>query len=632
MQTIPSVQPATPHPTHPLIQPSELLAAPLRERIFSGPLSHFLSQILGIQGINQLYAAEAHQPPGFAFYQGLLRRLNVGIQVEPRLLQRIPPSGPLMAVANHPLGVLEGVALLYLLSQVREDSRAMANYLMVRVPQLRDAVIPVDPFGGPAATASNLAGMREALRWLRRGGALGVFPAGEVSYWNPREGRVEDPPWNPNVAALARRTGATVLPVYFRGSNGLAFQLAGLMHPRLRTLQLAREMLGKKNHQIEVRIGTPISAETLSEWGSDMECIQMLRRCTYLLGERSNKQSDNSASGYRLSGKAGPFLARPVAIVGPGDVLTREVDSLGEGALLARVGNLSVHAVKAQECPFVVQEIGRLRELAFRAVGEGTGKPRDLDTFDEHYQHLFVWNEESREVVGAYRAARIREVLDKKGQRGLYLTRLFRFEPGFFAQLGPALELGRSFVRQEYQRSPVALMMLWKGIAAYVARHPECTRLIGPVSISNAYSQCSRQILVDFLREYTQGHPLCNLVRPRNPFRPRRLRGWHPDLTRTLARELEDVSSLIAEIESDGKGVPILLRQYLKLGGRILAFNVDPHFCNALDGLIVVDLLETDPKALSRYMGKEQLEHFLAHHRRNRRDLLARDDESVSFR
>jgi putative hemolysin len=600
-----------------LIQPSELLVGPLRQRLFLAPLAQLLSQLLGIQGINELYAAEAHQPPGLPFYRGLLHRLNVDVRVDAQSLRRIPVSGPLIAVANHPLGVLEGVVLLYLLAQVRVDSRAMANYLMLRVPQLRETIIPVDPFGGPESTKANLASMRDALRWLRAGGALGVFPAGEVSHWNPRERRVEDPPWNPNIAALARRTGATVLPIFFHGSNGLAFHLGGMLHPRLRTAQLAREMLGKRDNRLEVCIGSPIAAESLKNWGSDSECIEMLRRCTYLLGEGVRGSQSATRTGLWRPSTVGPLLSRPLAKSAAMDLVSGEVSSLDASACLANVGALWVFEAGARECPNLVREIGRLRELSFRAVGEGSGKPRDLDRFDQSYRHLFVWNQESREVVGAYRAARVHEVLASRGPQGLYLPTLFKFQPGFFEALGPALELGRSFIRPEYQRSPAALLLLWKGIAAYVARHPECTRLLGPVSISNAYSQCSRQILVDYLRERA-GHPtLSGLVQPRKPFRALPLLGWHADLTRTLAQELDDVSSLIAGIERDGKGVPVLLRQYLKLGGRLLGFNVDPHFSNVLDGLIFVDLLETNVKALDRYMGKEEAARFLAGHGRN---------------
>lgn len=607
-----SPRPATSFTAEPplLIEPRELLALPLRGRAFSTPLAQLLSELLGIEAVNGLYAAVAHQPPGLSFYEAILREMNIRIDVDESDLRKIPRDGSLLAVANHPLGALEGIVLLLLLERVRPDVRMLANGLLSRIPQLGTTVIPVDPFGGSRAAQSNLPGMRAALSWLRQSHALGVFPAGEVSHWNARERRVVDPPWNPNIARLALRTGATVLPVYFSGANGFAFHLAGMLHPRLRTAQLARELLGKRDGEVRVRIGGPLSSSHLEACGSDEVCIGLLRNRTYLLGCRPGSQ-----------GRAQPtrWLPRPVGLplaprpVGPGaspSLVEREVDSLTGSAHLAEMGDFQVYLARAQDAPNVLREIGRLREITFRDAGEGSGKSLDLDRFDRHYQHLFVWNKARHEIVGAYRLALVHEVLTQQGPGGLYLHSLFHFRPGFFEQLGPAMELGRSFVRKEYQRSSAALPMLWKGIAAVVLRNPGCTRLLGPVSISNGYTPHSRQILVDFLTQ-RRLHPLSLYVRPRKPFQARRLLGWHSELAHLLLREVDELSGLIAEIEEDRKGIPVLLRQYLKLGGEILAFNVDPQFSNVLDGLILVDLLQADPKILARYMGKDQVAAFM---------------------
>jgi putative hemolysin len=607
MQFNPVAPPLTSPPAPPLIDPRELLFSALKRRIFSDPLARLLSQVLNIEGLNQLYSCVATLPPGIPFYEGILQELNVEVDLASPELARIPTKGPVLLVANHPLGALEGVVLILALTRVRSDARVMANYLMARVPQLAGPVIPVDPFGGAAATRANLSAMRDALHWLRGGGAVGTFPAGEVSAWNARERRVEDRPWNPNIARLARRTGASVVPVFFGGSNGLAFHLGGILHPRLRTAQLAREFLGKRDRRLAMHIGNPIDAETLAGWGNDEECIAMLRHRTYLLAARSTHAHGTKEFNNWVPRPANGLLRlKAVGPAQPQELLDREVLDLPASARLAEAGDLVVYSTTSPQSPAILREIGRLRELTFREAGEGSGKALDLDRFDRAYQHLFVWNRQAREIVGAYRLRMLQPEGRRQRPPDSYINTLFHFRPGFFEQLGPAIELGRSFIRREYQRSPNGLMMLWKGIAKLAREHPEHTRLIGPVSISNQYSACSRQILVHALGAQAKYHPLSPLVHPRKPFRHRRLPGWRPELTRMLPCESQALSALIAEIEADGKGMPVLLRQYLKLGGVTLAFNVDPQFSQVLDGLIVVDLLQTDPNLLSRYMGREE--------------------------
>jgi len=286
------------------------------------------------------------------------------------------------------------------------------------------------------------------------------------------------------------------------------------------------------------------------------------------------------------------------------------VASLSADALLAANGDLEVYCASAEAIPHLLQEIGRLRELTFRDTGEGTGKSSDLDLYDSYYLHLFVWNRARDEVVGAYRLGLADEILRRYDKKGLYTFSLFRYRQRLLHRINPALELGRSFVRPEYQRSFSPLLLLWKGIGTFVARHPRYRILFGPVSISNEYHSLSQQLMVAFLRDNSYQAGLARLVRPRRPFRNGRRRPEYAHI-----RDIEALSELIAQIEGDAKGAPILLKQYLKLGGRLLGFNVDRQFSDVVDGLIMVDLLETDPKVLQRYMGREQAEQFLAWHR-----------------
>ena len=289
------------------------------------------------------------------------------------------------------------------------------------------------------------------------------------------------------------------------------------------------------------------------------------------------------------------------------NVLASEVAALAHDQRLFQAGDLEVYVTPAHAIPAVMEEIGRLRELTFRAVGEGTGKSTDVDGFDACYLHLFVWNAAKHEVVGAYRLA------GTDVTRDLYTATLFKYTGGFLDKLGPALELGRSFVRPEYQRGFAPLLALWKGIGAYVARNPRYKTLFGPVSISNQYQSVSRELMVTFLERNTSLLDWADLISSRNPFK-RRSRA---SLPRAEGFDLEDLSDCVADLEPTRTGVPVLLRQYLKLGGKLLGFNLDPEFSNALDGLIVVDLSKTEPKLLERYLGKAEAAEFLKHQKGN---------------
>jgi len=300
----------------------------------------------------------------------------------------------------------------------------------------------------------------------------------------------------------------------------------------------------------------------------------------------------------------------PLATAAPPHLLAEEVERLPENRCLAQNGDLAVYLGMASEMPRLLREVGRLREVTFRKAGEGTGKSLDLDRFDNYYWHLLLWNKTRRELVGAYRAGNTSEILAERGISGLYTSTLFRYDERIFQKLGPALELGRSFVRPEYQRQYAPLLLLWKGIAGLIAMRPEIPVLFGAVSISNEYSKASREIIYRFFQARMQDDELAGLIEPRQPFRPAWLRHWDRRSMCHALRDLDELSQPITDVEADGKGLPILLRQYAKIGGKLLGFNVDRKFSNVLDGLVVVDLRQTDPAVLERYMGREAATRF----------------------
>lgn len=302
-------------------------------------------------------------------------------------------------------------------------------------------------------------------------------------------------------------------------------------------------------------------------------------------------------------------IAPPVAA----ELLAAEVDVLLHRRL-AESGDYALYSVEAREAPQLLQELGRLREATFRRAGEGTGRGLDLDRFDRYYWHLLLWNRAKRELVGAYRAGSTSEILPRYGVSGLYTSTLFRYDERVFDKIGPALELGRSFIRPEYQRQYAPLLLLWKGIARLVSMHPDLPVLFGAVSISNDYNRASREMIYRFFESQMKDDELSGMIVPRRPFRPGRLRPWDCRAMNAALHDIEDLSQPITDVEADGKGLPILLRQYAKIGGRLLGFNVDRKFSNVLDGLIVVDLRQTGAAVLERYMGREGATRFREHH------------------
>lgn len=567
-------------------------------------LPAFAGKFIPIDQARQLYESVCAAPQGFRL-ETLLAQMQVNLDVQPSDLERIPSKGPLVAVANHPFGMLDGIALAVLLLRVRSDVKLLANSVLEGIPELREHCIFVDPFHTASSADKNMKPLKQALAWLRQGGALAVFPAGEVSQWIVRQAQVTDPEWNTVAARLVRKTGASALPVYFRGRNSVRFQLLGLIHPRLRTLFLLQEFLQQRDKDLHIRIGSAIPSESIASLDSDEEATEYLRLRTYLLSYRGKKA-------ISLPAKMRAALPRkaqePIAPEVPQRFVAHDIAALPAERLLLENADFAVYAAHASELPHLLDELGRLREITFRAVGEGTGHSSDLDRFDAYYWHLLLWNKPKQELAGAYRAGNTDEIIRAHGIKGLYTNTVFRYDEQLFLKIGSALELGRSFVRPEYQRQYAPLLLLWKGISRFVATHPEAPVLFGAVSISNEYCSLSREMMVRYFEQRrvkeVDGREFDDLIQPRTPFRVPKLRRWDCGAICGALRDIDELAEPISDLEVDGKGLPILLKQYAKVGGRLVGFNLDRKFSDVVDGLVIVDLRQTDPAVLDRYMGK----------------------------
>src|SRR5262245_51076473 len=462
-----------------------------------------LEQFFFMNPLREIYSKVKHAE-GAGLLESLLNEMQIKLRVAPEELAAIPRSGPVLVVSNHPFGILDGAILGALLLRVRPDVKILTNYLVASIGELAKHCIYLDPFAKADSRRVNIAGLRQAVSHLKSGGMLAMFPAGEVSHWQFRHGEITDPDWNTDTARLARMTGATVLPVLFEGRNSVSFHALGLIHPKLRTIQLPKEFLNKVGKEIKIAIGTPVPVERIRRIPSDPQATSYLRWRTYLLGRRVRLDAE--------APKKPAFLLKSInvvnfvkhhppqavaAVVDPPDAqaVAAEIEQLGAAGEMDENRDFRVFVADGANIAQCLIEIGRQREIAFREAGEGTGKCLDLDRFDSYYKHLILWSKKDNRIAGGYRFANTGEVLRRQGLQGLYTTSLFWIDPEFFQNTGPALELGRSFVCHEYQRQYGSLLMMWRGIGSYLSQHPETAVLFGPVSMSSTYRRTSRELL-----------------------------------------------------------------------------------------------------------------------------------------
>ncbi len=522
-------------------------------------------------------------------------------------LARIPRQGPVVVMANHPHGLADGVVTMDFLLRARPDALVVGNKWLAQIPGIRPWLIEVNPFDPDQADLGNLAGTRRILSHLKAGGCILTFPAGEVSNLSLKHRAVRDSVWSPQVVRLARRANASIVPLHISGGNSRLFYSLGLLHPKARTLMLLREFHSHRGKVIHLRTAKAVPSAQLTDYPDDEEATSLMRlRCELL---SSRESAGKVAERRKLTESWAPLIA-PIMPA----LLRAELESLPPEDCLLTSGHFKVYRFLGSELPHTLREVGRLRELTFRSVSEGSGNECDLDPFDAWYDQLILWDDQTSQIVGGYRLGPTDRILPLKGKHGMYTSTLFEFKGDFFRRMDPALEMGRSFIRAEYQRKPTSLPLLWRGIGRYVARFPQYHLLFGPVSINPEYGQASKQLILSYLQNNRSADDLAPLVRGKNPPRAMSLHADDLEVLQKSAFDLEHVSGLVSDLEPDAKSLPVLLKHYLKLNGRLIAFNVDEGFGGCLDGLIVVDLTMTDPKLLAAYMGDEGAKAFLDYH------------------
>ncbi len=578
-----------------------------------------IEKIFGLAALNEAYERLHAFNDDRNFFERAIEVVPVRFEADPDEIAKIPRVGPLVVVSNHPLGCVDGIALGAILTRVRPDAKMILNSMLSPMDEINACSISVNPFGGNSATAQNVSAMKEIIKTLKNGGCVGTFPSGTVSYLHLRDRCITDPEWNTNIAQIARRTNASILPVFCEARNSWLFYLAGLIHPRLRTALLIREMFAAaKRKPLRIRIGSPIPPRKTAGFKTDEELTGWLRINSYILGGKNTKgtkASKKQISSFQKSmekffpKKEMQELILPVAP----EKMEREIAALPESCVMIAGEKISVYCAEAWQIKWTLLEIGRLREKTFREVGEGTGKSIDSDEFDQYYLHMFMWDAENRRIAGAYRIGRTDKIINSMGVQGLYASTLFKIRPELMERISPALEMGRSFIASEYQKKRSTLAILWRGIGEYLYRHPQYRTLYGPVSISTDYNSVSKDLIVQFLSEKKTSEELAKFVKAKKP--PKlRMKNIDRQTLMSCASDIEHISALVSEIEFDNKGIPTLLKHYLRLDGELLSFNVDPEFGSCIDGLIMVDMLKTDPKLMKSYMGARQTVEYRKFH------------------
>lgn len=560
--------------------------------------------IMGLNKINRLYANSAKYD-GKEFSESILKSFNVKYIIDDASLDNIPADGSCIFVSNHPFGGVDGLILYSIVSNKRDDFKIMTNFVLSYIPNLKEDFLPVNPFSNKGIMSS-FSGIRSAVEHIEKGHSLGIFPAGEVATYYGK-GIIEDLNWQPSAIKLIANAKVPVIPVYFHGTNSKFFHLIGRIHPFLRTLRLPRELINKQGKTITLRIGKSIPVSDIDMYQDHTELGEYLRSRCYAL-EANLPEAQKYLNENRL--KSVRSILAPLNV----GAILQELKSHPE-SLLFEVASFQCYLLDYDQIPTLMYEIGRKREEAFRAVGEGTNREIDIDEFDTYYKHLILWDTTNYCVVGAYRLGIGKNILVEKGLTGFYTNTLFDFKPKLIERLDNTIELGRSFVSTEYQRDALPLMLLIKGLLISVLRYPDCRYLMGPVSISSWIPLFYQSLIYHYLNNNClYGEPAEYAV-AKSPFVPDFLR---VDPAALLGRKMDSPDMLdrfLMRLSNNTYRLPTLVKKYIKLNSKVLSFNVDKEFNYCIDALIILDMKdipENDIQMLTRDISPEEQEKIIS--------------------
>lgn len=561
--------------------------------IFKNPIASSVMGITKLNKVNQLYDEIKHNH-GTAFFDAFLKVLDVKYVAFEEDLAKIPKTGPFILVANHPLGAIDGILMCKILTEIRPDFKIMGNFLIQKIEPMKDFVIPVNPFEGRKEAYNSVIGMRETLKHLQNGGCIGVFPAGEVSNRNNPSNEVIDKDWEIPALKLIKKAKVPVVPMYFHAKNSTKFYSFAKMHADLQTLMLPSEMLKKRDKPIRIRIGRPVSPKIQEEYESVKELGDFLRKKVYMMKSYYERRK-SIAELFKLSNlpikfplKSGQEVIQNIIDETPLENILKDIENLkNKDKQLFTNSNYEVYFTEYDEIPSMMREIGRQRELTFRAIGEGTNLPFDLDEYDKHYHHLILWDNAAQKIAGAYRMALGCQVMKKYGMDGFYTSSLFEFDQEIQPFFRKVIEMGRAYISLEYQQKPLPLFLLWRGIVHVCLKNPEHKFLMGGVSISNKFSDFSKSLMIEFMRSHYYDSVVAQYVHPKNDYKVRLKEKDKSLFFEGLDNDLNKFDKLIDDLEPEMR-LPVLIKKYIKQNAKVIAFNVDPNFNDAIDGLMYI--------------------------------------------
>jgi putative hemolysin len=581
---------------------------------FSGWL---LMKVLQISTLNKIYDRNKHLKD-VEFLNAILDEFQIKFEIHEEDLKRLPKEGPYITISNHPLGGIDGILLLKLMLEREPNFKIIANFLLHRIEPLKPYIMPVNPFETHKDSKSSVIGLKETFRHLSDGKPLGMFPAGEVSTYKD-EKLVVDKAWEEGAIKVIRKAQVPVVPIYFHANNSKLFYFLSKISGTLRTAKLPSELLTQKDRVIKVRIGKPISVAEQNEHQTIEEYTEFLRKKTYMLANAYEKDSKLLTTPTILKAPVKP--AKQIVTGANQEKMIAEVEKLRSmDARLLQSKNYEVYLTKADDIPNILHEIGRLREITFRAVGEGTNESIDLDKFDDYYHHMFLWDDETKEIAGAYRMGLGSQIFAEHGINGFYLQDLFRFEPELYDMMSKSIEMGRAFVKAEYQQKPMPLFLLWKGIVHTTLRYPEHKFLIGGVSISNQFSEFSKSLMIEFMKSHFYDPYVAQYIHPKKEYRVK-LKDADKDFVFNEAEaDLNKFDKIIDEVEPGSLRLPVLIKKYIKQNARVVAFNVDPLFNNAVDGLMYIRISDLPDSTVKPVMEEFQAELERKHSEREEKE------------
>ena len=575
------------------------------------PIVSAVMRLAKINKVNDLYD-KIKDLEGQEFFDKLLGELNVKYLAFQEDLAKIPKTGPFILVSNHPLGALDGVIMCKILTEIRPDFKVMGNFLLTKIKPMEPYVISVNPFEKRKEAYSSMSGMREALKHLSDGGCLGIFPAGEVSNKNNEYNEILDKEWQEPALKLIKKAQVPVVPMYFHAKNSKLFYNVSKIHPDLQTLLLPSEMVNKREKPIKIRIGRPVTPKILNEYETPKELGEFLRKKVYMMKsyfeDRKSVAEFLKVKNLNISPKEEVVIQNIIDETPLAEILAdRENLRKKDGKMLFSNGDYEVYFTKFDEIPAMMREIGRQRELTFRAVGEGTNLPFDLDEYDKHYHHLILWDNVAQKIEGAYRMALDSEVMKNYGIKGFYTNSLFDFDQELQPFFKKVIEMGRAYISIEYQQKPLPLFLLWRGIVHVCLRNPEHKFLMGGVSISNRFSDFSKSLMIEFMRSHYFDPVVAQYVHPKNDYKVYLSERDKSLFFEGLDDDLNKFDKLIDDFEPEMR-LPVLIKKYIKQNAKVVAFNVDPNFNDAIDGLMYIrisDLPEGTIKPVLEEMSEQ---------------------------